>query len=55
VLLGVNIKVLVVDLESNQVLPSTQVRGRQDWTVGELKAFLKLVCSVATYALNLPL
>lgn len=44
VLLGVSIKVLVVDLESDQVLPPTSVRGEQDWTVGELKTFLKSVC-----------
>ena len=43
-LLGVSIKVLVVDLESDQVLPPTSVRGEQDWTVGELKTFLKSVC-----------
>ena len=45
-LLGVSIKVLVVDLESDQVLPPTSVRGEQDWTVGELKTFLKSVSNV---------
>jgi len=45
-LLGVSIKVLVVDLESDQVLPPTSVRGEQDWSVGELKTFLKSVSSV---------
>ena len=42
-LLGVSIKVLVVDLESDQVFSPTSVRGEQDWTVGQLKSFLKLV------------
>ena len=42
-LLGVSIKVLVVDLESDQVLPPISVQGEEDWSVGELKTFLKSV------------
>ena len=37
---------LVVDLESDQVLPPVTVRGEQDWTVAELKKFLKSVSVV---------
>ena len=37
---------LVVDLENDQVLPPLTVRGEQDWTVAELKIFLKSVSEV---------
>ena len=41
--LGVSVKVLLVDLENDQVMPPVTVRGEQDWTVAELKKFLKSV------------
>ena len=44
--LGVSVKVLVVDLESDQVLPPVTVRAEQDWTVSELKKFLRSVSDV---------
>ena len=43
---GVSVKVLVVDLESEQVIPPITVRGEQDWTVSELKKFLKSVSNL---------
>ena len=44
--LGVSVKVLVVDIETDQVLPPVTIRTERDWTVGELKKFLRSVSYV---------
>ena len=36
----------MVHLESDQVLPPATVKAEQDWTVAELKKFLKSVSDV---------
>ena len=44
--LGVSVKVLVVDLEMDQVLPPVTVQAEQDWTIGQLKKLLRFVSDV---------
>ena len=43
-LAGLNLKVLVIDVETEEVRDPVQIRAEQGWKVGELKSEIAEVC-----------
>ena len=37
---GINLKISVVDLSTGEVRPAIPIRGKEGWTVGELKQYI---------------